>query len=278
MYQTGEQVRLVINPEIQGVIIDSFNSNEGLTTYKVFHSAGNIRDYFEEQLEPVASPGSSEEQLMEQSAFFYRYALKKLSIRFQTTPLSLNAGKIKFIPYQFRPLRKILQAEEPRILIADEVGVGKTIETGIIIKEFEQRESIERILIVCPKELTTKWYREMRDKFDETFCFLDTATFNYCIDEFDRDGEWPPAYSKCIIGLEMLRRAENLEKLAGVAAELSFDMLVVDEAHHIINRDKNSYKVASILCDASDIVVFLSATPIQLKSRDLQALLGLLVP
>ena len=75
------------------------------------------------------------------------YAAQKLRINSASTMFALNSGNIKFIPFQFRPLARMLNAEHPRILIADEVGVGKTIETGIILKEFEKRDSVKSAII-----------------------------------------------------------------------------------------------------------------------------------
>ena len=82
---------------------------------------------------------------------------------------SLNSARIDFVPYQFRPALKILKADEPRILIADSVGVGKTIEAGLIIKELEAHGGLNRVAIVCPKPLVAerKWEDEMRERFDD---------------------------------------------------------------------------------------------------------------
>ena len=69
---------------------------------------------------------------------------------------SLNSARIDFVPYQFRPALKMIHADEPRILIADSVGVGKTIEAGLIIKELEARSDLERVLVICPKPLVAE--------------------------------------------------------------------------------------------------------------------------
>ena len=82
----------------------------------------------------------------------------------------MNSARIDFVPYQFRPALKLIHADEPRILIADSVGVGKTIEAGLIIKELQARNELENIMIICPKPLVTerKWETEMK-RFDEDF-------------------------------------------------------------------------------------------------------------
>ena len=276
-YAVGERVRLAIDGSVEGVVIAVLPAVGGMQRYVVFHSAGDTGEYYADQLAPY-EVGAVGETGVGAEEFLPLYAARKLMLPSYSSLFSLNAGKIKFIPYQFRPLKKIVKAERPRLLIADEVGVGKTIETGIIIKEFERREDIESILIVCPKELAPKWQREMRGRFDEPFEILDGATLDFCIRETDLEGEWPYQHSKCIAGLEMIRREETVAKLMSVEDGIKFDMIVLDEAHHVVNTASNSFTVIEYLADCSDIAVFLSATPIQLRSRDLFALLSLLLP
>ena len=118
---------------------------------------------------------------------------------------SLNSARIDFVPYQFRPALKIIHADEPRILIADSVGVGKTIEAGLIIKELAARQELEKILIICLRPLVAerKWELEMK-RFDEDFIPLDGATLRQAISDTDRDGEWPQRYHKAIIPYSIL--------------------------------------------------------------------------
>lgn len=201
-----------------------------------------------------------------------------MKINSSTTMFALNSGNIKFIPFQFRPLARILNAEHPRILIADEVGVGKTIETGIILKEFEKRNSVKSVIIICPKDLTSKWRQEMKTRFDEAFEVLSSERLNYCFSEFEMEGSWPFECRKCIVGLEMLRRKENIARLEIMDDTVSFDMLIVDEAHHVINKNSKSHQIIEYFCESCGIAVFLSATPLQLGSSDLFSLLNLLLP
>src|SRR5439155_7286691 len=91
---------------------------------------------------------------------------------------ALHAARIQFIPFQFKPLLRLLRSDQPRLLIADEVGVGKTIEAGLILKELLSRQKVENVLIVCPKALVTKWRAEMR-RFDALFQRLVAWTFAY---------------------------------------------------------------------------------------------------
>jgi ATP-dependent helicase HepA len=103
----------------------------------------------------------------------------------------------------------LLRADRPRLLIADEVGVGKTIEAGLILKELQARQRLENVLIVCPKTLVTKWRAEMR-RFDEEFQPLTAETLRYCLKETQCDGAWPVQYSRSIIHLELFRNQDYL--------------------------------------------------------------------
>ncbi len=276
MFNIGDQVCLIANQNTKGVIINVLPAVDGMNRYQIYHDSQNINTYYENQIKAaVAHPIEKYYNIDE---FIGLYAIKKLNLNAESSLYALNSSNIKFIPFQYRPLSKILCADIPRILIADEVGVGKTIETGIIIKEFEKRENINNIIIVCPKDLTQKWRREMKNRFDEAFEILSSDRFNYCINEVKMEGVWPYECRKCIIGLEMLRRDENILKLSEIADVIKFDMLVLDEAHHVINQGSNSHKVIEYLCENSEIAIFLSATPLQLGSRDLYSLLNLLNP
>lgn len=109
-----------------------------------------------------------------------------------STLYSLNAARVDFIPYQFRPVLKFMRSDRPRLLIADEVGVGKTIEAGLILRELQSRSDLNSVLIICPKALVAerKWEREMK-RFDEDFTPLDGGLLRYCLEEADLDGVWP---------------------------------------------------------------------------------------
>lgn len=202
---------------------------------------------------------------------------------------SLHSARIDYIPYQFKPVMKLIRSDRPRILIADEVGVGKTIEAGLILKELQARRDISSVLIICPRPLVTenKWRNEMK-RFDEDFAHLDGATLRYCIEETDKDGEWPSRYTKAILPFSLF----NEELLTGTAdgkkrrkkglLDLDppphFDLVIVDEAHHLRNSATWLHRGIEYLCSNAEAVVFLTATPVQLGATDLFVLLNLLRP
>lgn len=204
---------------------------------------------------------------------------------------SLNSARIDFVPYQFRPALKLIKSDSPRLLVADDVGVGKTIEAGLILKELEARSSINSVLIICPRPLVAekKWELEMK-RFDENFVQLDGKDFSEAISETDRDGEWPERYRKAIIPYSLFsedsikgtestssRRKKNLG-LGELDPLPHFDLLIVDEAHNIRNSGTWMYKGVELFCRNADAVVFLTATPLQNSNNDLYTLLNLLRP
>src|SRR6267142_2107942 len=82
---------------------------------------------------------------------------------------ALKASRTRFYPYQFKPLIKFLDSPDHRLLICDEVGLGKTIEAGLILTELRARQTIRRVLVVCPSNLTGKWKLELRLRFGDEF-------------------------------------------------------------------------------------------------------------
>lgn len=285
---------LVSDPTKTGVVLSV--SGEGKTAqYSVFID-GAFRVFFEEQIRPLEVKKTN---WVDRETF--RSYLTSCLI---TTPsarnlYSLNAARIDYVPYQFRPVLKMLKSDEKRILIADSVGVGKTIEAGLIIKELQAHSGMNRIAIICPKPLVAekKWETEMRERFDEEFVPLDGAALRAALSEMEKEGEWPSNLSRVIIPYsifdEMTLRGnkEQVGKrargrvfgLEDVAKYLSFDLVIVDEAHHIRNGSELSekhfaYKCTKIFCDRADAVVMLTATPLQNRTSDLFTLLNVLRP
>ena len=209
-----------------------------------------------------------------------RNYLSSYVIRHPTTSrlYSLNAARIDLIPYQFKPVMKIVNADQPRLLIADSVGIGKTIEAGLILRELQIRNNVKSVLIICPKPLVAerKWEQEMK-RFDEDFETLDSSKLRYCIKECDLEGEWPERYQKVILPYSVCDK-ECLHQLEKLKPFPKFDLIIVDEAHHIRNQSAIRYQVIKKFCETAEAVVFLTATPVQLGNDDLYVLLNLLRP
>ena len=185
---------------------------------------------------------------------------------------SFAATKTTFKPYQFVPALKILSSSTGRLLIADEVGLGKTIEAGLIWTELEQRAPIRRALVVVPASLQVKWRQEMERRFMRPLQILKVQDLRDFANALRADQD-PELLG--IISIEAIRGArDTLADLAELGPH--FDFVIVDEAHVLRNRSSKSYDVGSLLSDWSDYLVFLSATPLNLGSADLFNLVNLL--
>lgn len=283
------KVSLTSDPTKIGMVF-SVESIGNTHKYEVFIDGG-IHIFYDDQIQLLEESPSINWDAIED----FRNSLTAYEINNPSTSnlYSLNSAKIDFVPYQFRPALKLIKSDEPRILIADSVGVGKTIEAGLIIKELEARNELESILIICPKPLVTerKWESEMK-RFDEEFISLDGDALRETLNDCNRDGEWPLRNKKVILPYSILddrtyngtkhRIASNIG-LKDLDPAPHFDLVIVDEAHHIRNgsmeKDKAfAYKCVKYFCDHASAVVMLTATPLQTSDNDLFTLLNLLRP
>lgn len=200
-------------------------------------------------------------------------AIFKIENSNRSTISSLKASKTLFKAYQFIPLLKFINSDTNRLLVADEVGLGKTIEAGHIMLELKARRQLRNVLIVCPKSLQEKWKTELEDKFGLYFKIYEsikdlTSDFSY------RDGT-----VKGIINYEKIRTSrENPNIFLTLLDEYnkSFSLIVCDEAHKMRNQGTLTYRGASQLMKHAKTALFLTATPIMINSENLYNLLHLL--
>ena len=279
----GVMVRVKARPELEGAVVrvDDAGSRARVT---VFH--GKLtQTYYENQLELVVSEDGEHVSAQELKARLTAAHVLHPSVN---RLYSLNSGRIDYEPYQYRPIMKLINADRPRILIADDVGVGKTIEAGLIIKELQARQQLDSILVICPKPLVAenKWRSELK-RFGEDFVHLDSATLRHCLDELRAEGHWPSRYRKAILPYSLLdeklllgtdARGRKRPGLLDLVPPVKFDLVIVDEAHHVRNSETWSHRVVKHLLAAAEAAVLISATPIQTGSDDLKTLLRLLRP
>lgn len=176
--------------------------------------------------------------------------------------------------YQYRPLIKMLKSPNNRLLIADEVGLGKTIESGMILKEFDKRQELEIVVVVVPPSLTMKWKNEMLMRFGETFEIKKVNDFKNFLVEYNQYYDSQVFNERIIISYNTLRD----ETITGLLQEslLHIDLLIMDEAHTFRNRETNTFLGAALLTGMAESIVFLSATPVQNSMSDLFNILSLL--
>ncbi len=283
-FTQGQLITLKSNRSVEGAVITVFEGSSE-TRYQVFTNSLGMQTYYESQIEAKDVEESMEE--VDGKRFHAGLTASLIRNPSLSSLYSLNSARIDLIPHQFRPVLKFIKSDRPRLLIADGVGVGKTIEAGLILKELEARRNINSVLIICPRPLITehKWENEMK-RFDEEFVAIDGEKFRYCLNELYMEGEWPSNSNKVVMpyslfdknniyGVEGGRR--NQRGLMNVDPP-KFDLVIVDEAHHIRNTETFAYKVVSRFVDNAEAVLFLTATPVQLEYDDLYVLLNLLRP
>ena len=185
----------------------------------------------------------------------------------------LSNSRTDLLPHQILLTRDVIRAERRRFLIADEVGLGKTIETGMIIRELVARNEASRILVICPAGLTKNWQNELRDAFRLYFEVLGLDFMDYGAASWEQHG-------KVIASIDALKRQPRLDRLMGSPR---WDLIIFDEAHHLsrIRYGKKlqvtqNYKLADALRSHTRDLLFLSATPHQGDAFQFWSLVSLL--
>ena len=271
-----------------GVVVRILAVAESPPRYRVFHGPEE-RDYDEDQL--VSDDAWDGDALLDALGGGLFVAPQEFRARLTAARLAhpsiddlyaMRAARIIHVPFQYKPLLRLLRSDQPRLLIADDVGVGKTIEAGLILKELQARGDVERVLIMCPRSLTHKWRSEMQ-RFDEDFKILDGQALRHCFRETDLDG-WPSEFAKAILPMELIQRLDYLEGndrhpgLLTLEEPPRFDLLIIDEAHHLRNPTTGRYNAAAQLATLSEAALLLSATPVHTGAGNLFTLLQLLRP
>ncbi len=191
------------------------------------------------------------------------------------------------LPHQLYALERAMEERRVRLLFADEVGLGKTIEAGLVIRELKLRRVAQRILVVAPKGLTPQWQAEMRLHFGETFHVADPATLGS--GDHGRDNPWM-AHDQIICPLDSVkpiarRRGWSHERLAAYNQQrfedlvtAGWDLVVVDEAHRMGGATDQvaRYRLGAALADAVPNLLLLSATPHSGKTEQFLRLMRLL--
>lgn len=278
-FKTGDRVVMRNHRDVVGVVYGPSRIMQGDIWYPV-HFGGRGEQVREEDLE-LFRGGNDPRSLIDGGTYgsnrvlSRRLMMTKMSQPLRNAIYSFEASRTEFHPYQFRPLVKLLEAERPRLLIADEVGLGKTIEAGYILQEQKARHDIERVLVICPASLRNKWQTELAHRFAEDFEVLDAKSFRErAVIDIENDSRHRRL--QAIVSLQSARSEAVMDALEQRPAQ--FDLLIVDEAHHCRNRGTRQHRVVQTLALASEAVVFLTATPLMLGNENLFNLLSLLLP
>lgn len=257
----------------------------GYISYKVFNPAtGRVYKANEEQL---SSSGST----MQYDENYLRYVTLLSKIKNETAGgfLSSLASGIIPLPHQLHVLNRAMETNNIRYILADEVGLGKTIEAGMIIRELKSRGLVSRILVVCPTGLVTQWASEMQEKFHEKFQVIlpsDYDTIRRLTDNDDVYGQFDQVISP-------MDSIKPIEKHAGWSEEKiekyneeriysiinsGWDLIIIDEAHRVAGSSGEvaRYKLGNLLAQASPYLLLLSATPHNGKTEPFLRLIRLL--
>ncbi|MEK0083686.1 SNF2-related protein [Benzoatithermus flavus] len=294
-FTPGTLVRLVGDPQQIGAFQES--RPRGGQPFARVQFPGGLRWIPLDQLEPV--PAAQEEpleflrsgRLSEPRRLRQVLAHIRLTGRLADMIYSMEATNTEFHAHQFKPVLKMLGSPTSGLLIADEVGLGKTIEAGLIWTELRARFDCRNLLVVCPKVLCGKWEAELSRKFGLDARVLGAGDLLRLLQDGERmrrgnvvigslqglapprgwDDEAAPAYGRDSARLaRFLRDREDEESL--------FDLVVIDEAHHLRNPGTQRNLLGRLLRPVAEHRVLLSATPIHLRNRDLFSLLTLLDP
>ena len=283
------RIRLKNDPQRGGWATDERDTRGGRVFRKILMDSGRREWIPEDQLEFGGGDDSPLDLLKAgkvSAPSHLRRALLHIRLfgRLADMIYSMEATNTDFYPHQFKPVLKLLRSPARGILIADEVGLGKTIEAGLIWTELRARYDSRRMLVFCPAILREKWRDELTLKMG--------LHPHVCRDArevltFLRSGEHRERGFVLVCGQQGLRPPRDWDEKDDPRSRLAqflrdsrddppIDFLVVDEAQHIRNSESRTYAVGRLLRGASHYAAFLSATPLANRNLDLFKLLNLL--
>lgn len=257
----------------------------GFVSYRVFNPAiGTVYKVTEEDL---TTGGNA----LHYDKNYLRYVTLLAKIRNETAGglLSSLASGVIPLPHQLHVLNRALARNTIRYILADEVGLGKTVEAGMVIRELKARGLVRRTLVVCPTGLVTQWAAEMQEKFHEKFQIIlpsDFDTIRRLTDSDDVYGQ----YDQIISPMDSIKPLEkrvgwsekkikkyNEERIYSIINS-GWDLIIIDEAHRVAGSSAKvaRYKMGTLLAKSSPYILLLSATPHSGKTEPFLRLVRLL--
>ena len=264
----------------QGKVLDIQEMN-GLLFYLVKNMQGEEIIVNEKELSPIISFSQAKDRLFSSQIdrsehFALRYqTLLHQQAQFQSPLRGLRGNRAGLIPHQLHIAQEVGNRINPRVLLADEVGLGKTIEAGMILQNQLFAEKVQRVLIIVPETLQHQWLVEMLRRFNLHFSLFDEER---CEDFAEQAINPFSTESLIICALDWLKAHPHRVQQA---IEAEFDCLIVDEAHHLAwseNAPSTAYLLVEQLANAIPSVLLLTATPEQLGLESHFARLRLLDP
>jgi len=287
----GQRVRVISAPDRVGVLTDDIQFIGEKKRWMVQFPETKAR--FPEKNLEVIEDSETIESLLTSGKFGGAKNLRgaithaRLTGRLSDVIYSMEATNTEFYAYQFKPVLNFLESENNGILIADEVGLGKTIEAGLIWTELRAREDAKKLLILCPAVLRNKWRDELSKRFGITAKICGAAEVLDQIQKYSKTSE-ESAIIASFQGIRPPKGWEEDDSIQRPSAQLAryirdessvdtlFDCVIIDEAHYMRNPTKQIHQLGHLIRAATKNIVLLSATPIQLKSDDLYYLLNII--
>jgi ATP-dependent helicase HepA len=187
---------------------------------------------------------------------------------------ALLASRVMVKPHQVGVVQRVLSSRRPRFVLADEVGLGKTIEAGMIFSALRLAGLAKRVLVVAPAHLTVQWLVELFHKFNHLFTLMDSERHENSLDAEPTLNPWA-RFDLVVTSLELLQRSEQFREEAG-DPKAHWDLVIIDEAHHL--KGEKAYEAAQALARNTYGLLLLTATPMQLDPAEYQSLLSLIDP
>lgn len=271
-FSKGDKVKNIVTNEV-GYVIEIYPPRRGRQLYKVKYDDREA-DENSDNLLPNIDLTDPFERVKENYFDHYSEYLKgntafKIQSSNNSTISSLKASRTLFRPYQFKPLLKYLNSDNKRLLIADEVGLGKTIEAGHIMLELKARGEFHNALVICPMALRSKWATELNEKFGLDFIEIDKK------ETLIHELQYHNGGVLAVINYDKIRDTSDILKVID-ERNIKFSIIVCDESHKLRNSNTMIYHGAEHLLITSESVVFMSATPIMIDEFNLYNQLHLL--
>jgi SNF2 family DNA or RNA helicase len=218
------------------------------------------------------------------------------ALSYQDKIISANNFNIIPLPHQILTVNRVLEDHFPRFLIADEVGLGKTIEAGLVFEELKLRGEVKRILILCPAGLTNQWKDELKTKFNEDFLIMNRESFHGLSYVYGENNIWLE-HSQVIASIDFIKPKTIKESLSDKTKQNrlnhnknvfdnlvngNWDIVIIDEAHNLTKNidgfETAKYKAGDALASNTPMLLLLTATPHQGKTTRFRHLLELIDP
>lgn len=291
----------MLNPGRVGICTGNARKRESRQFIQIKFADGTTDFVSENEIEPLCEIDLDDHYgLIHRGAYGRAADLRRnltyvhLAGRLANLVYSMGITNTDFYAHQYKPLLTLLESPANGILIADEVGLGKTIEAGLIWTELRARFDMRRLLVVCPAMLREKWRDELMCRFGINAVILDAKGL---LEELKRSRAATANSQAWIVSYQSVRppkdrkttETSDVKKPTANRLLADFldenadneplvDMAIFDEAHYMRNRESAAFKSGELIRDSADYLVLLSATPINLRNDDLFNLLNLTDP